>query len=218
MFGGEDHKTGKDTDTDARFLSLEAYFLELFPDAEITHRWSGQVVETADGLPYIGETAPHQYSATGYSGNGLTFGTLAGMIIRDRLTSSSNDWSELFDPSRKSLRALAQVITENANYPAHLITDRLKQHGDNVHSLRSGEGGIFEIDGQQVAVSRNADSSLIAVSAKCTHLGCVVRWNQSEETWDCPCHGSRFAATGQVIGGPAETELARVALSFPVEQ
>jgi glycine/D-amino acid oxidase-like deaminating enzyme len=125
IFGGEDHKTGQETDTAAAHHRLEQRLRKLVPDAEVTHHWSGQVIETPDGLPYVGKTAPHQYSATGYSGNGITFGTLAGMMIADAIRGRSNPWTELFEPGRKALtRGLWDYIKENADYPYYLIRDR----------------------------------------------------------------------------------------------
>ena len=210
IFGGEDHKTGQEGDTESRFARLESAFKSLFPSARIERRWSGQVIETSDGLPFVGETADHQYAATGYAGNGLTFGTLAAMMLRDAIMGDTNPWRDLFDPHRKptSLGAIAHVIAENVDYPYHYIADRLgnNDHGDAA-SVAPGEGKVLMIGGQRVAVHRTPEKKLIKVSAYCTHMGCLVRWNGAASTWDCPCHGSRFSPEGHVIGGPAEAPL-----------
>jgi glycine/D-amino acid oxidase-like deaminating enzyme/nitrite reductase/ring-hydroxylating ferredoxin subunit len=212
IFGGEDHKTGQQDDTAACYRRLEARLTTILPDVEVTHRWSGQVIETPDGLPYIGQSAERQYSATGYAGNGLTFGTLAGMMISDAILGRANPWSELFDPSRKAVtRGLWDYVNENADYPYYLIRDRFA--GADAQSLRAvkrGEGKIIDRQGSKVAAYRDAAGAVTLRSAICTHMGCVVAWNTAEHTWDCPCHGSRFTPTGDVISGPAEAPLANV--------
>ena len=212
IFGGEDHKTGQADDTNACYERLERAVTKLVPGIELTHRWSGQVIETPDGLPYIGDTAPHQFAGTGFSGNGLTFGTLSAMMAADRILGRSNPWRELFDTGRTKIRGGSwNYVRENKDYPYYMVRDRFA--GAEARSLRSikrGEGKILERNGEQVAASRNNDGSVTMVSAICTHMGCLVDWNEAERTWDCPCHGSRFTPKGAVIGGPAETPLARV--------
>jgi glycine/D-amino acid oxidase-like deaminating enzyme/nitrite reductase/ring-hydroxylating ferredoxin subunit len=212
IFGGEDHKTGQQQDTTACFRRLEERLRAMQPDAEPTHRWSGQVIETPDGLPYIGQSAEHQYSATGYAGNGLTFGTLAAMMMSDAILQRPNPWTDLFDPGRKALaHGLWDYLKENVDYPYYMIRDRFA--GPDARSLRAvkrGQGKIIERNGARVAAYRDAAGSVSLRSAICTHMGCVVGWNTAEQTWDCPCHGSRFTPTGEVISGPAETPLSEV--------
>jgi glycine/D-amino acid oxidase-like deaminating enzyme/nitrite reductase/ring-hydroxylating ferredoxin subunit len=212
IFGGEDHKTGQATDTNSCFDRLERTLVSMVGDVDVTHRWSGQVIETPDGLPYIGETAERQFAGTGYSGNGMTFGTLAAMMAADRVAGRTNPWTELFDPSRKKiLDAAWDYITENKDYPYYLIRDRFA--GAQTRSIRAvprGTGRIVDIDGQKAAVYRDARGNVTKRSAVCTHMACVVDWNEAEETWDCPCHGSRFKTDGSVIAGPAESPLGKV--------
>jgi Rieske Fe-S protein len=212
IFGGEDHKTGQVKDTEECFARLEQKLGELLPNVTVERRWSGQVIETSDGLPFMGNTSDHQFVATGYSGNGLTFGTLAGMVAHDHVMGTDNPWRELYDPHRKKLLCgLASVISENIDYPVYLILDRLRQdRRSGVESVRRGEGGVLMIGGEHVACHRTDDGTLIKVKAVCTHLGCLVRWNTAERTWDCPCHGSRFSPEGMVLGGPAEDALERL--------
>lgn len=209
IFGGSDHKTGKEVDTDRCFDDVERMLLRLLPSARPERRWSGQVIETSDGLPFIGETSEHQFAATGYAGNGLTFGTLAGLIAHDRVMNRANPWLDLFNPGRKDLRALGTIAVENFDYPLHFIADRLRRkRPEEVDGVRPGEGAVVVIDGRHVALHRKADGTLVSLNPTCTHMGCLVRWNTGESTWDCPCHGSRFTAEGEVLGGPAEEPLA----------
>jgi glycine/D-amino acid oxidase-like deaminating enzyme/nitrite reductase/ring-hydroxylating ferredoxin subunit len=215
IFGGEDHKTGQVEETAECFRRLEQRAKQLLPDLSVTHRWSGQVVETNDGLPYIGETAERQYAATGFAGNGMTFGTLSAMMFADHVTGQKNPWAELFDTGRTKISGgLWDYIKENKDYPYYLIRDRFA--GTGSHSLRSvkrGAGEVLDVDGQPAAVYRGLDGHITVRSAVCTHMGCYVHWNEAERTWDCPCHGSRFAVNGDVIGGPAEEPLAPIEVS-----
>jgi glycine/D-amino acid oxidase-like deaminating enzyme/nitrite reductase/ring-hydroxylating ferredoxin subunit len=212
IFGGEDHKTGQESDTDACYRRLQQKLAAIVPGVEFAERWSGQVIETPDGLPYIGPTAEHQYAATGFAGNGLTLGTLSGMMMADAILNRSNPWAELFDTSRKVLRrGLWEYIKENADYPYYKIRDRFA--GAETRSLRRvrrGEGRIVERNGEKVAAYRDLNGAVTLRSASCTHMGCIVGWNHAERTWDCPCHGSRFKPKGQVISGPAQSPLDEV--------
>jgi Rieske Fe-S protein len=212
LLGGEDHKTGQEEDPNTRFARLEDALTRLCPEIEITHRWSGQVIETIDGLPYIGEMAPRQFAATGFSGNGMTFGTLGAMMAADAATGRTNPWAELFDLKRtKVLGGLWDYLRENKDYPYYLIRDRFA--GPETRSLRAiprGAGRIAEVDGRRVAAYRGPDGAVTLLSPVCTHMGCHVAWNTAENAWECPCHGSRFKPTGQVISGPAEAPLERI--------
>ena len=209
IFGGEDHKTGQQEDTAECYRRLEEQLRAIVPNVDLTHRWSGQVIETPDGLPYIGQSAEHQYSATGYAGNGLTFGTLAGLMIADAILERSNPWAELFDPGRKALtRGLWDYLKENIDYPYYLIRDRFAgAEAQSLRAVKRGQGKIIERNGAKVAAYRDTAGTVTLRSAICTHMGCTVGWNTVERTWDCPCHGSRFKPTGDVISGPAESPL-----------
>jgi glycine/D-amino acid oxidase-like deaminating enzyme/nitrite reductase/ring-hydroxylating ferredoxin subunit len=209
IFGGNDHKTGQESDPESCFASLGRALRQLVPSAKVEHRWTGQVIETSDRLPFIGETAEHQYAATGFAGNGLTFGTLSGMMLHDAVVGRKNPLRDLLDPNRKaaSAGALATLISENADYPYYFIADRLRRHGDDVDSIAPGEGRVLTRAGKRVACHRKSSGELVKVSAVCTHMGCLVRWNGADATWDCPCHGSRFTPEGLVLGGPAESPL-----------
>jgi Rieske Fe-S protein len=150
--------------------------------------------------------------ATGFSGNGITFGTLSPMMISDAIVGRKNPWRDLFDPQRKQIRGgIWNYLTENLEYPYYMIKGRLMaSEGKSLQSLKRGQGKILKLDGKRVAAYRDADGQATALSPVCTHLGCIVHWNEAETSWDCPCHGSRFDVTGKVIAGPAETPLESV--------
>ncbi|MDB6095065.1 MAG: puuB 1 [Verrucomicrobia bacterium] len=212
IFGGEDHKTGQETDTLASYARLEQKFLSLVPHAQIDHRWSGQVIETNDGLPFIGETAPRQFVATGFSGNGMTFGTLGAMMAVDAMTQRKNPWQDLFDVHRKKLLGGTwSYVAENKDYPYYMVRDWLaKAEGKSPDLVQPGEGRILNLAGKKVAAYRDDKGNVSLCSPVCTHLQCIVAWNNAERTWDCPCHGSRFKPTGEVISGPAEEPLEKL--------
>jgi glycine/D-amino acid oxidase-like deaminating enzyme/nitrite reductase/ring-hydroxylating ferredoxin subunit len=212
IFGGEDHKTGQATDTNACYSRLERELKALLPQLRVTHHWSGQVIETHDGLPYLGRNKEHQFTATGFAGNGMTFGTLGAMIAVDGILGHDNPWTELFDTGRTKIRhGVWDYIRENKDYPYYLIRDRFAgAEGRTLRSLKRGEGKILELNGARVAAYRDDTGKTSLRSSTCTHLGCEVAWNQAERTWDCPCHGSRFKPSGEVLAGPAESPLSEI--------
>ncbi|MGN6368620.1 MAG: FAD-dependent oxidoreductase [Phycisphaerae bacterium] len=212
IFGGEDRRTGQEEDEASRYERLEDVLQAFLPEAEVDCRWSGRVVEPMDGLPYIGELAPHCYVATGFAGQGMTFGTLSAMMIRDAIFQFPNPWKELFSPQRKKIVAGAwDYLKENLSYPYYMLKDRLlRGEGTSLREVAPGEGKILSARGGQVAVYRDEAGKLTTMSPVCTHLGCIVHWNRDEKTWDCPCHGSRYKCTGDVLSGPAEKPLRKV--------
>jgi glycine/D-amino acid oxidase-like deaminating enzyme/nitrite reductase/ring-hydroxylating ferredoxin subunit len=211
IVGGEDHKVGQDPDPEARFDRLSEYLREHFGALPIQERWSGQIIEPVDGLPYIGRNSlsSRTYVATGYAGQGMTSGTLAAMILCDQVQGMKNRYAELYDATRiKPLAAAREFVRENVDFPTHLVGDRLRRrdHPAAAH-LRPGEGAVITLERERVAVYRDPGGELHALSPVCTHLGCLVNWNGAERSWDCPCHGSRFDPAGQVINGPAMANL-----------
>jgi glycine/D-amino acid oxidase-like deaminating enzyme/nitrite reductase/ring-hydroxylating ferredoxin subunit len=208
ILGGEDHKTGQGEDPQGCFRKLEMRARALMPEIALTSRWSGQVIETPDGLPYIGESGPRQFIATGFAGNGMTFGTVAAMMALDAVEGRSNPWARLFDPHRAPLSAAWDYLKENKDYPYYMVRDLFaRPEGRSLRALKRGEGKILELNGRSVAAYRGDDGHVVRLSARCPHMGCTVRWNSADSTWDCPCHGSRFEPSGTVIAGPAESPL-----------
>jgi nitrite reductase/ring-hydroxylating ferredoxin subunit len=217
IVGGEDHKTGQANDADERFSRLEAWTRERFPQVEsFVYRWSGQVMEPVDGMAFIGRNpldSDNVYIATGDSGNGMTHGTIAGILLTDLIQGRENRWAELYDPSRKplSLSAAKDFAEENLNvavqYTDHVTPGEVSDESE----IRAGEGAVIRRGLSKVACYRDESGALHERSAVCTHLGCVVQWNSGEKSWDCPCHGSRFHRTdGHVVNGPANVALAEV--------
>jgi glycine/D-amino acid oxidase-like deaminating enzyme/nitrite reductase/ring-hydroxylating ferredoxin subunit len=221
IIGGEDHRTGEEKDTEARYEALLAYARERFPIGPVKYRWSGQIIEPVDGLPFIGPNtgSSHVFVATGYAGNGITYGTLAGMMFADYASGRTNPYAALYDATRvKPLASAYDYVAENALFPIHLVKDRLTSANADVESLddlRPGEGGIFKGEDGKVAVYRDERGELHGCSPVCTHLACDVAWNKAEKTWDCPCHGSRFSPEGRVVNGPATSDLPLVPIPKP---
>jgi glycine/D-amino acid oxidase-like deaminating enzyme/nitrite reductase/ring-hydroxylating ferredoxin subunit len=211
VVGGEDHKVGQEDDTDARFESLLSWAHDRFDVQAVRYRWSAQVAEPVDGLPYIGRntSSSHVYVGTGYSGTGLTFGTLAAMISTDLIMGRPNQWADLYDATRvKPLAGAREFVAENVDFPLHLIGDRLKRAGtDALASVPPGRGMIVTVDGHKRAVYREESGPVRVLDPTCPHMGCLVAFNDAERSWDCPCHGSRFDTEGAVIDGPAVTGL-----------
>jgi glycine/D-amino acid oxidase-like deaminating enzyme/nitrite reductase/ring-hydroxylating ferredoxin subunit len=211
IVGGENHKTGQAHDTNARFDRLEDWARQLFPTIELVeYRWSGQVMEPVDCLAFIGHNPgdkPNVYIATGDSGNGMTYGTIAGMLITDLMQGRDNPWAALYNPKRKTLRAAGEFAKVNLNvarqYAGYVTGGDVK----SVDEIPPGFGAVIRRGLQKIAVYRDEESETFEMSAICPHLGCVVDWNRTEQTWDCPCHGSRFDAKGGVINGPANADL-----------
>jgi Rieske Fe-S protein len=210
--GGEDHHTGQKDDAEARWDRLERWTRERWPMAgEVEFRWSGQVMEPVDGLAYIGRNPLDEdnvFIATGDSGNGMTHGTIAGLLIADLLAGRPNPWADLYDPSRKSLRAAKDFVRENVQSQVGYAGWVTPGEVESVDAIAPGEGAVVRRGLHKIAASRDAAGTLTERSAVCTHLGCIVEWNSGEKTWDCPCHGSRFAPDGHVVNGPAKGGLA----------
>ena len=211
IVGGEDHKTGQADDPERRFANLELWMRTRWPSArEVLHRWSGQVMEPVDHLAYIGRDPGEEnvYIASGDSGNGKTHGTIAGLVITDLIHGVAVPWAALYDPRRVTLKSAATFVRETANM-AWQYTDWLKPGDiDSPEQIRAGSGAVLRRGVHKVAIYRDAQGGLHEMNARCTHLGCIVKWNEAQGTWDCPCHGSRFDAVGQVLGGPAVDPLA----------
>jgi glycine/D-amino acid oxidase-like deaminating enzyme/nitrite reductase/ring-hydroxylating ferredoxin subunit len=215
LIGGEDHKAGQVADQAERWGRLEAWARERFPAMDsVEYQWSGMVMETIDGLAFIGRNPMDKdnvYIVTGDSGMGLTHGTIAGMLLTDLICDRENPWSGIYDPTRKPIWGMAwkEFISENANVAKEITKDWLGA-GDvaSIDDIARGDGATMRRGMTKVAVYRDGRGTVHERSAVCPHLGCIVHWNGAEKTWDCPCHGSRFDPKGELIAGPANSPLA----------
>jgi glycine/D-amino acid oxidase-like deaminating enzyme/nitrite reductase/ring-hydroxylating ferredoxin subunit len=214
LVGGEGHKVGQGGAAEARYGRLEAFAREHWEVASSDYRWSTQDAVPADGVPLIGRLTPlsaSSYMATGFAKWGMTNGTAAAMLLADTVQGRHSRWAEVFDPGRLRPRASApSLVKENLNVGLHFVGDRVRQALPRpLEELTPGEGAIVSHDGDTLAAYRDPDGKVTAVSPTCTHLWCRVSWNDAERSWDCPCHGSRFAVDGTVIEGPAVRDLER---------
>lgn len=210
LVGGEDHKTGQEKDIEAIYDRIEKWTRRRFKMFEkVEFRWSGQVFEPVDSLAFIGKNPEEKnvYIATGDSGNGLTHGTIAGMLIPDLIMKKSNPWRKLYEPSRKTLAAAPEFIHENANVAWQYRDWFTPGDKEKIEKLPADEGIILRKGLKKLAIYKDKKNQLHISSACCTHLGGCVRWNSCEKSWDCPCHGSRFDGSGKVITGPAYSDL-----------
>ena len=214
IVGGEDHKTAHADDAEARWARLEAWMRERWPQArEVIYQWSGQVLEPNDYIAFIGRNpdgAQNVYMVSGDSGQGMTHGTIAGILLTDLILGRPNDWESIYNPSRVSMRAkpIKEFAKENADVALRYIKGFVTP-GDagSEAEFAPGTGRIERRGLHKVAVFRDEDGTLHEFSAACTHLKCIVEWNSAERSWDCPCHGSRFDPLGKVLNGPAVADL-----------
>jgi glycine/D-amino acid oxidase-like deaminating enzyme/nitrite reductase/ring-hydroxylating ferredoxin subunit len=211
IVSGEGHKVGQASDHAERWQRLANFARERLGASEIRYRWSTQDFFPVDGVPYIGRLrhlSDRMHVATGFKGWGLTHAVVAAMIIADDLAGRKCPWAELYNPERLNLRASAtEFVKENTNVGKHFLLDRLTKRARASNELLPGEAKVVSSRGRQVALHKDTDGILHSVSARCTHLGCIVNWNDAERSWDCPCHGSRFSPTGDVLQGPANKPL-----------
>jgi len=214
IVGGEDHKTGQADDFEQRFQRLEDWARTRWPKAgEVLFQWSGQVMEPVDGLGYIGRNPSDEenvYIVTGDSGNGMTHGAIAGMLIPELIVRGEHAWAKLYDPSRKTGRTALDFAKENLNVAKQYVDFFTSGDVASANDLKAGEGAVIRRGLKKMAVYRDEAGTLHEMTAVCPHLKCIVHWNRTETTWDCPCHGSRFDALGKVLNGPSVADLAPV--------
>ena len=208
ILAGEGHHVGEGGNHRRHWEQLEEWARNDLGATNVVYRWSTQDYYSLDKMPFIGTMSPasgHLYTATGFSAWGMTTGVVSGRLLADLITETPNPWAELYDPNRIDVKALPSFVKKGGHDARRLIGDRLRKglEREEVEDLRPGAGAVYDIDGDKVAVHRDETGRLHAVGATCTHLGCVLSWNDTERSWDCPCHGSRFDGTGEVLQGPA---------------
>jgi Rieske Fe-S protein len=222
IVGGADHKVGQDGHPEHRYGEIEQWVRQHYPMAgAVEFRWSGEVMEPADGLAYLGRNPADDdnvYIITGDSGNGMTHCTAGAILVTDLIMGRDNPWATLYDPARKATHGMSDFIKEQANTLSQYRDWLTGGEVDSAREIAAGEGAILREGVKKLAVYRDQEGSLHVLSAACTHLGCVVSWNSAEKSWDCPCHASRFDAKGHVLHGPALLPLPHAELSGPPEQ
>ncbi|MFG2645977.1 FAD-dependent oxidoreductase [Streptomyces sp. NPDC048370] len=215
---GEAFTPGSGEDTEAGYARLESWTERHFPGVSISHRWAAQDNSSTDTVPLVGRlptAGENVYVATGFAGWGMTGGVMAGALIASLVGGAPQRWAGLYDPGRIASAAQSAPAFLKAQWDTgqHFVKDRLNTFGEGtagpVRDLRPGEGTVVRADGKPCAVHRDDQGELHAVSAVCTHLGCIVAFNNAERTWECPCHGSRFGIDGEVVQGPALHPLER---------
>ena len=210
---GEGHKVGQDPDPERRYAALEEWTRGRFDIESLEYRWSTQDNKSVDHVPYIGRLtrgSEHVFTATGFAGWGMTNGTMSAMLLADLVRDISNPWADLYDANRLNPSASAkEFVKENVNVAFRFFSDRLRGLSKKVDDIPPGEGDVVAVGVKNLAVYKDEGGNVHALSARCTHLGCIVQWNRSEKSWDCPCHGSRFTREGTVLQGPATTPLGK---------
>lgn len=216
IVGGEDHPVGLieqgELKEESRYGALESWTREYFDAGQIVSQWSGEVREPVDCLAYIGRNPmddDNVYIVTGDSGNGMTHGAIAGMLIPDLIDGIDNPWKNIYSPSRLKLSSAGTLIKEFAGGFIQYLKNKPKHTKDvNISEIPNGSARVIELEGKKYGAYRDDADQLHLVSVTCTHMGCTLNWNGDEKSWDCPCHGSRFTHEGVVINGPANTDLA----------
>jgi nitrite reductase/ring-hydroxylating ferredoxin subunit len=215
--GGKDHKTGDCENTETPFLHLHAHIQKIFNVKEVIHQWSSQYFEPADGLPYIGALPGYSdnvLTATGYGGNGMIYSHVSARELSNIVVTGRSLFNDLFSPARvKPVAGFANFIGHNANVVKHFAGKLVPaEELASLAELARGEGKIVQYKGTQIAMSKDESGAIHGVSSACTHLQCNVTWNNTEQTWDCPCHGARYSPQGKVVTGPASHDLEEIQL------
>jgi glycine/D-amino acid oxidase-like deaminating enzyme/nitrite reductase/ring-hydroxylating ferredoxin subunit len=206
IVGGEGHVVGTEVNTEGRYERLAEWARDRFGMDAVEYRWSAQDPSTLDGVPYIGRLnrgSKHVFVATGFGKWGLSNGTVAAMILSDQILERPNEWAPLYDTKRLNLASAKEFVVQNADVARHFVFDRISKPQRSASNLGNDEGGVFKRGLRPTAAYRDKDGVLHVHSAVCTHLRCIVEWNDAEKTFDCPCHGSRFGYDGRVVHGPA---------------
>ena len=215
LLGGLDHKTSENIEYKDSYGKLEEKAKEWYPNCEIKYHWSTRDCITLDKIPYIGEFSnilPDVYVGTGFNKWGMTSSNVAARIITDKITGKENEYEEVFKATRVNPIVNKDEVKNMVSQTAKsLVVERLKGSSkENIENMKQETGQILEIDGEKVGVYKDVEGQVFAVKPVCTHLGCILNWNNADKTWDCSCHGSRFDHTGKNINNPAIKDLEKV--------
>ncbi|HEY0678059.1 MAG TPA: FAD-dependent oxidoreductase [Chitinophagaceae bacterium] len=221
--GGEDHKTAHNENTEHCFTQLESYIRRFYDVESIVHRWSSQYFEPADGLPYIGHlpgAAQNVWVATGFGGNGMTYSHISALLFHEIFVTRESRYADLFNPNRiKPVAGFTSFVKENADVVVHMIGGYFSHEKlESLAELAHGEARVVKYEGHRIAVYKDDAGNLHAVNPVCPHAKCSVGWNSAEKSWDCPCHGSRFSFDGELLTGPARSDLEKIQLRKLVEE
>lgn len=217
IVGGEDHKSAHSPNTQYSFIKLESYIRKYFDVESVDYQWSSQFFESVDGLPYIGHLPGNPdniFVATGFGGNGITYGIASSIILSDLILTGNSEYKDLFNPNRVKLAGFENLVKEATDVIGVFFGRRFGiQEIENAVELAKGEAKIVKYEGTSLALYKDENGKLFALSPSCPHTKCIVGWNSAEKSWDCPCHGSRFSYTGEVLNTPATKSLFRIDLT-----
>ena len=213
IVGGYDHKTAHEDNQEYRFLKLESHIRKYFDVKEIAYKWSSQYYESPDGLPYIGQLPGHDkiFVATGFGGNGMPYSTVAALLLTKMITNQDSPYKDLYDPNRlKPVAGFTNFVSHNVDVVKQFAS-KWFSHEDlhELAELATDEGKIVNFKDEKIAIYKDKNGGIHALSPTCTHVGCEVKWNNAELTWDCPCHGARYSYDGRVMNGPATKNLTK---------
>ncbi len=216
LVAGENHKTGQGEKTTVHYENLEKFARRFFDVEDIPYGWSAQDYTTADEIPYAGYLTSKTekiYVATGFRKWGMTNSTASALIIRDLIVKGESPWQEVYKPSRFTPAAsIKNIVVENINVAKQLVEGKLYKPPKDM-DIGANEGKVVDLDGQKIGIYKDEQGGLHAVDITCTHMGCELKWNTAEQTWNCPCHGSRFTPGGDIVEGPALVPLAKITLN-----
>ena len=220
IIGGSDHKTGKPITDDSNYKKLEDMAKQLFPDFKTIFRWNSRDCISIDKIPYIGEYSnlmKNIYVGTGFKKWGMTLSNIAAQIVSDKIIGKENEYEEIFNSTRfkpiKNRWEMGNMIEESVN---SIILNKFNIEPEELENIKNDNGAIVKINGENIGIYKDSDGKIYAVKPNCTHLGCLLSWNNLDKTWDCPCHGSRFDYKGRIIYEPAIKDLESNTLIFNV--
>lgn len=214
LIGGDSHKTGQGETEIKHVEALQNFADQHFQAEETSYRWSAQDPVTLDHVPYIGQVTDSKkniWIATGYAKWGMTQGTIAAKHLCNSILGKDSPYGKLYNPSRfEGKETIKNTVTYNMDTAKHLVKSKLDLQNEDIDHLETDQAAVTRINGQRTGAYKDEHDKLFLVDTTCTHLGCEVNWNSGERSWDCPCHGSRFSYTGEVLEGPATRPLKRI--------
>ncbi|KGE12567.1 FAD-dependent oxidoreductase [Sphingobacterium deserti] len=214
LVGGQDHKTAHGENENVNFLELQAFVTARFNTKRKVYQWSSQYYESQDALPFIGyypgKSDGRELIATGFGGNGMIFGSLSGHMLADLILKETCEFEKLYSPTRFGpLSSVKDLVMENVDVVKHFVKDRLAVDKiEGLSELAKGEAAVLKYEGKRIGIYKDQEGAISAVDPVCRHAGCIVKWNNTEESWDCPCHGARYGINGELLTGPAVAPLA----------